>query len=548
MADLTGRCKNVEYCANAASQRLIAVPDTEPFLCPKCGEKLEESRLKRWSAKRQIMIGVQAVVLVAGAGGVIYKLTGGVSAPATGAAPAMMAPASPVEAAADPVPVPAAAAPAAAPVPQETAAPVPLPQTGAQPTILLHMAGADVVATKLARRLASGYLALIGDSDISLAKGSSDDTVLLLANQAGEKEAISIAGNSSAGGFNALLRGTADIALSARPATAAEVENLASIGDLTSPASEHVIAVEGIAAIVSPANRIASLSMAQLRGVFTGQVHDWSQLGAAPGPIHVFVQRDAAGAHDRAADLVLAGSPPAADATLLDDETSIAGRVATDRNAIGLVALSNAGNARALSVGEGDAAPVAPTELAVSTEDYPLTRRLFFYTGATQSNVVRRFTDYVASANGQAAVEAAGFVPLTIKAQANAVPDTASTKFRAIIGGATRLSVDFRFQPGSIALDSRGVRDLERLVAYLRAQHVSADRLILAGFADSHGTPDVNLAVSQRRTDAVAAALAKSGITPGKALSFGADLPVADNATPDGRERNRRVEVYLATS
>jgi phosphate transport system substrate-binding protein len=547
MADLTGRCKNVEYCANAASQRLITVPDTETFICPKCGEKLEESRLKRWSTKRQMMVGVQALVLVAGAGGVIYKLTSGVSAPTPASQPTMMTQASPNEAAAEPASVtasPAAAPPA--PAPQEAAAPAALPQKAPPSSILVHMAGADVIANKLARRLASGYLALIGDSDISLAKGESDDTVLLLANQAGEKEAISIASNSSTGGFNALLRGTADIALSARPATAAEVENLASVGDLTNPASEHVIAVEGVAAIVSPANQVASLTTAQLRAVFTGQLHDWSQLGAAPGPIHVFVQGDAS--HDRAADLVLAGAAPSASAAKLDSETEIAARVARDRNAIGLVALSNAGNARALAIGEGDATPVAPTEIAISTEDYPLTRRLFFYTGATQSNVVRRFTDYVASPNGQAAVEAAGFVPLTIKAESMTVPNTASSKFRAMVGGASRLSVDFRFRPGSTALDSRGARDLERLVAYLRAQHASADRLILAGFADSHGAPEANLAVSQRRTDAVVAALAKAGIAPGKALSFGADLPVGDNATADGRERNRRVEVYLAAS
>ncbi len=548
MADLTGRCKNVEYCANASSQRVITVPDTEPFICPKCGEPLEESRLKRWSTKRQIMLGVQAVVLVAGAGGVIYKLTSGPASPSVpAAAPAPMALATPQEAAADPgVPAPAAApiVPAVVTAPAEPA-PAAMAAAGPAPTMLLRMAGADAIGTKLARRLASGYLALIGDSDISLAKGDADNAVMLVANQAGEKEAIGIAGNSSAGGFNALLRGTAEIAMTTRPPTAAEVENLASVGDMTNEASEHVVAVEGIAAIVSPANRVAYLTTAQLRGIMSGQIHDWAQAGGGGGPIHVFVQADA-GAHDRAADQILAGAAPAASAVTLATEADIAAHVAKDRGAIGMVTLSNAGTARPLAIGEGEAAPVAPTDIAISTEDYPLTRRLYFYTAATQSNFVRRFTDYVASPNGQAAVEAAGFVPLTIKAEAQALPETAPAKFRAMVAGATRLSVDFRFQPGSTALDSRGVRDMERLVAYLKTQHASADRLILAGFADSHGAPEINAAVSQKRTDAVVAALSKYGITPGKALSFGADLPVADNGTPEGRERNRRVEVYLA--
>jgi len=52
--------------------------------------------------------------------------------------------------------------------------------------------------------------------------------------------------------------------------------------------------------------------------------------------------------------------------------------------------------------------------------------------------------------------------------------------------------------------------------------------------------------VSQKRVEAVVAALSRAGVSPGKAMGFGADVPVADNATADGREKNRRVEAYLA--
>ena len=220
--------------------------------------------------------------------------------------------------------------------------------------------------------------------------------------------------------------------------------------------------------------------------------------------------------------------------------------VAGDVHAVGLVSTAAMGPAKALSVGEAGVAPIAPTELAVSTEDYPLTRRLTLYTGsAGASGFARRFTDYVASPAGQAAVEAAGFVPLTVREAPVEVPDSASARYRALVAGATRVSIDFRFQPGSVELDSRGVRDLERLVGYLRQVHADGGRLILAAFADSQGAPATNLLVSQKRADAVAAALAKVQVTPGRIASFGDDLPVADNATPAGRERNRRVEVFL---
>jgi phosphate transport system substrate-binding protein len=232
----------------------------------------------------------------------------------------------------------------------------------------------------------------------------------------------------------------------------------------------------------------------------------------------------------------------------LASEDAVAANVAADRSAIGLVSLSHAGTARVLDVGAPGAAPVEPTDLAVSTEDYPLTRRIYFYNGSAANNFVHRFTDYVASPAGQAAVEAAGFVPLTLKAAPVTVPTTASARLREVVAGATRVSVDFRFQPDSVALDSRAVRDLDRLVAFLRSQHADGSRLILAGFADSSGDPAANQAVAQERANALAAALNKFNIKPGRVEAFGADVPVADNATPEGREKNRRVEVYLTSS
>jgi phosphate transport system substrate-binding protein len=68
---------------------------------------------------------------------------------------------------------------------------------------------------------------------------------------------------------------------------------------------------------------------------------------------------------------------------------------------------------------------------------------------------------------------------------------------------------------------------------------------LLAGFADNQGDPAVNLEVSKKRVDAVAALFVRRGLTPGGAQGFGAELPVADNSTEAGRERNRRVEVYI---
>ena len=69
----------------------------------------------------------------------------------------------------------------------------------------------------------------------------------------------------------------------------------------------------------------------------------------------------------------------------------------------------------------------------------------------------------------------------------------------------------------------------------------------VAGHADSTGSDDHNMALSQRRADAVAQVLSSNGVNPVRlvAVGFGESRPIADNATVDGRAKNRRVEIKL---
>ena len=226
----------------------------------------------------------------------------------------------------------------------------------------------------------------------------------------------------------------------------------------------------------------------------------------------------------------------------------MAAALAADRGGIGLLPFGGTGPAKVLALGDG-AAPVIPDRLTISTESYPLVRRLYLYAAPNAgSPLARRFTDYVFTPAGQATVEAAGFMPLATRTGTALapVPEGVSDRLRQVLAGATRMSMEFRLQPGASALDSRSARDLDRLASQLRAQRISPNRLILAGFTDNSGVPQASRATAQAWAEAVASALARGGITPGRIASFGSDMPVADNATLDGRERNRRVEVYLA--
>ncbi len=68
-------------------------------------------------------------------------------------------------------------------------------------------------------------------------------------------------------------------------------------------------------------------------------------------------------------------------------------------------------------------------------------------------------------------------------------------------------------------------------------------RLTVAGYTDNLGDGMVNQTISQARAQAAADALVQHGLAPGRVIvrGFGGALPVADNATAEGRAKNRRV-------
>jgi outer membrane protein OmpA-like peptidoglycan-associated protein len=98
------------------------------------------------------------------------------------------------------------------------------------------------------------------------------------------------------------------------------------------------------------------------------------------------------------------------------------------------------------------------------------------------------------------------------------------------------------FGPNSTAIDdtARGVLDLG-VVLMTQNPAVTID---IHGYTDSDGDEAANLALSQARVDAMFLYLVSKGIDPARltATAHGEANPVADNSTPEGRAKNRRVE------
>lgn len=101
------------------------------------------------------------------------------------------------------------------------------------------------------------------------------------------------------------------------------------------------------------------------------------------------------------------------------------------------------------------------------------------------------------------------------------------------------------FSTDSAVLRPEAVEQIARLGNILAKY--PEDRIRIQGHTDSTGSPAHNEELSLRRAEAVRDLLVSRGVHPRQVLvaGVGAAQPLADNSTPDGRARNRRVELYI---
>ncbi|MEL6979908.1 MAG: substrate-binding domain-containing protein [Pseudomonadota bacterium] len=429
----------------------------------------------------------------------------------------------------------------------------------------LSIKGSNTVGGVLMPALIEGW---IGASGWTYAPDEAGETAARLnaaALDGGEPRLrIALERLGSSTSFKALADGSAEIGMSSRAIKDAEAETLGASGvDMRGEASEHVIALDGLALIVSPQNPLLTISPEEAAQVFSGEIADWRAFRQRARPIRVHARDDQSGTFDTFNSLALKpfGKEISPTALRYFSNAEIITQVSADPDAIGFVPLGYVRDVRALTIALECGLIVAPDAFTVKSEEYPLGRRLHLYTiGAPRSAAARQLVAFAKSDAAQPLVAEAGFVTQSLERQsrdafsnhllsamglaADEAQRTALQRLFQFSGDSDRLSITFRFQNESDLLDAKSLTDAGRLARWLEQPENRSGVVRLMGFGDG---PELSTARAEAARRAI---LINSA--PGfdasriETYGFGDAAPVACPAARGAARSNRRVEVWVS--
>ena len=203
----------------------------------------------------------------------------------------------------------------------------------------------------------------------------------------------------SGAGVEAVTNGTADIGNSSR--SLKDEEKAAGV-------VENVVAIDGIAVCVDPANEVADLTKEQLTNIYNGTITNWKEVGGADEPI-IVIGREAGsgtrGAFEELVDLKDACKY----ANELDSTGAVIAKVASTPGAIGYASLDALDDSvKALSL-EG----VEATAENIKAGNYFLSRPFVMATKgeiSEQSEAVQELFKYLSSDEGKQVISGVGLI------------------------------------------------------------------------------------------------------------------------------------------
>jgi phosphate transport system substrate-binding protein len=236
---------------------------------------------------------------------------------------------------------------------------------------------------------------------------------------------IQVTGGGSGTGVAALLNGTTDIANSSRELKPSEYEKAATLN--INPVT-HEVAMDGIAVITHPSNKIQSLTIKQVSEIFSGKITNWKQLGGDDLPITLYGRENSSGTYEflkitfwvkirvnkqidfATSTQVLQGTAALGEAVARDNKGIGYGGVGyfAERNDIKILPLKKDGGSEAIAPAQNGKVNYE----AIWNGNYPVARYLYCFTNGEVKDAVQNFLNFIVSEEGQKLVETMEYIPL----------------------------------------------------------------------------------------------------------------------------------------
>jgi phosphate transport system substrate-binding protein len=228
---------------------------------------------------------------------------------------------------------------------------------------------------------------------------------------------IAVTGGGSGTGISALVNNTCDIAEVSREMKDSEIKLVESKGHTP---VKFIVALDGLAVVVNPANNVSEVTIDQLADIYTGKIKNWKELGGRNAKIVLLSREVNSGTHVYFKEHVLRHGKPdnkeefTPEALLLSSSQAIADEITQNQDAIGYYGMGYiTAKEKALKIAKDKNSPaIPPTMDNVISGAYPISRPLLMYTKGEPTGLVKSFIEYVLSPAGQEVVKKLDFVPV----------------------------------------------------------------------------------------------------------------------------------------
>ena len=171
---------------------------------------------------------------------------------------------------------------------------------------------------------------------------------------------------------------------------------------------ETIVAYDGIAIVINPANTVTNLTKEQIAAIYKGEITNWNQVGGADGEIVVVGREAGSGTRDGFEEIVGVKDACKYQAEL-NETGAVKTTVASTAGAIGYISLGYVDDTVKAVTVDG----VTATEETVKDKTYAIQRPFLMITKAGNDNeAAKAFMEFVLSEEGQQIVKDLKFVPV----------------------------------------------------------------------------------------------------------------------------------------